>query len=65
MTPVDQQQVDRILAVVDALKSTAKSLERLHEVEAGRAIEYFDRASSLDMAASEDLIAPKPNALTK
>ena len=35
MTPVDQQQVDRILAVVDALKSTAKSLERLHEVEAG------------------------------
>ena len=51
MTPVDQQQVDRILAVVDALKSTAKSLERLHEEEAGWAIEYFDRAPSLDMAA--------------
>jgi hypothetical protein len=64
MTPVEQQ-VDRILAVVDALKSTAKSLERLHEEDAGWAIEYFDRAPSLDMAASEELIAPKPNALTK
>jgi hypothetical protein len=29
----------------------AKSLERLHEEEAGWAIEYFDRAPSLDMAA--------------
>jgi hypothetical protein len=44
MTPSEQHQVDRIWAAVDALKSTAKSLERLHEMDASRAIEYFDRA---------------------
>jgi hypothetical protein len=52
---------------VDALKSTTKSLERLHEIEAAQAIEYFDKAPPLDMAdfQSDNLTAPKPDALTK
>jgi hypothetical protein len=47
MTPSEQHQLDRIWAAVDALKGTAKSLERLHEMDASRAIEYFDRAPPL------------------
>ena len=43
----EQQQLDRIWAAVDALKNTAKSLERLHEMDASRAIEYFERAPPL------------------
>jgi hypothetical protein len=44
MTTSEQQhQLDRVWAAVDALNSTAKSLERLHEMDASRAIEYFDR----------------------
>jgi hypothetical protein len=35
---------------VDALKDTAKSLERLHEMDVTRAIEYFDRAPPLAAA---------------
>ncbi len=49
MMPADQQQVDRILAVVDTLKTAARSLEKLHEMDAGLAIAYFDRAPPLDM----------------
>jgi hypothetical protein len=45
MTPSEQHQLDRVWAAVDALKDTAKSLERLHETDAGRAIEYFEKAS--------------------
>ena len=47
MTPSEQQQLDRIWAAVDALKDTAKSLERLHETDASRAIEYFERVPPL------------------
>ena len=44
MTLSEQHQLDRVWAAVDALKDTAKSLERLHETDAGRAIEYFEKA---------------------
>ena len=44
MTLSEQHQLDRVWAAVDALKETAKSLERLHETDADRAIEYFEKA---------------------
>jgi hypothetical protein len=44
MTPVDQQQVDRVLAVIDALKVTTKALETIHEIDAWRASMSFDKA---------------------
>jgi len=47
MTASEQHQLDRIWAAVDALKSTAKSLEALHEMDASRAIEYFEKAPPL------------------
>jgi hypothetical protein len=62
MTPSEQQhQLDRVWAAVDALNSTAKSLERLHEMDAGRAIEYFDRtlASADESRAVEGRLSHK------
>jgi hypothetical protein len=50
MTPFEQQQVSRILSVVEALKNTARSLERQHETDAAQAIEYFDKAPPLAVA---------------
>jgi hypothetical protein len=43
VTPVDQQ-VDRVLAVIDALKVTTKTLETIHEIDAWRASMSFDKA---------------------
>ena len=68
MTPFEHRQVDRILAVVDALKYTARSLERLHEMDASRAIEYFDRAPPLAVGEdprSGDLSSPDDAASTE
>lgn len=39
----EQHELDRIWAAVDALNNTARSLERLHEMDASQAIEYFDK----------------------
>ena len=47
MMASEQHELDRIWAAVDALKSTAKSLEALHEMDASRAIEYFEKATPL------------------
>jgi hypothetical protein len=47
MKASEQHQLDRIWAAVDALNSTAKSLEALHEMDASRAIEYFEKAPPL------------------
>jgi hypothetical protein len=43
MTLSEQHELDRIWTAVDALNNTARSLERLHEMDASRAIEYFDK----------------------
>jgi hypothetical protein len=47
MTPSEQHHLDRIWTAVDALKSTAKSLEALHAMDASRAIKYFEKAPPL------------------
>ena len=44
MTPVERLHVDRVLAVIDALNGTAKSLEILHEMDASRAIPFLERS---------------------
>jgi len=66
MTPVDRQHVDRVLAVVEALKDTAKSLETLHEIDASRAVSFVDKSPPLAPAASasDDSSAPKRLGLT-
>ena len=61
MTPADQRQVDRILAVVDALKGTARALETLHEIDASRAITYFEKAPPLDAARVLSKLTEKPS----
>ena len=60
MRSSEQHQLDRVWAAVDALKSTAKSLEALHEMDAGRAIEYFERAPPL-AAADQSRDKPRGN----
>ena len=58
MTPSEQQhQLDRVWAAVDALNSMAISLERLHEMDASRAIEYFERTLA---SADESRAAEQP-----
>jgi hypothetical protein len=52
MTPVEQRHVDRVLAVIDALKDTAKSLETLHEIDAHRAITYLEKSPPLQNTTS-------------
>ena len=44
MTPSDRQQVDRVLAVVANLKDATRALETMHEIDAARAISFFERA---------------------
>ena len=44
MTPSDRQQVDRVLAVVANLKDATRALEAMHEIDAARAISFFERA---------------------
>ena len=45
MTPSDCQQVDRVLAVVASLKDAARALETLHEIDARRAMTFFEQSS--------------------
>ena len=59
MTPVDQQ-LDRVLAVIDALKVTTKALETIHEIDAWRASMSFDKASLLEVSASSPSMVPDP-----
>lgn len=61
MTPFEQQQVQRIWAAVEAVTDETRSLERMHEMDASLAIEYFDRVLVADQPA-DDVPAPKPNA---
>jgi hypothetical protein len=54
VAPSEQQhQLDRVWAAVDALKSAAKSLERLHEMDASRAIEHFERTLADESRTAE------------
>jgi hypothetical protein len=60
MTPVEQRHVDRVLAVIDALKDTAKSLETLHEIDASRAIAYLEKSPPLQNTSSfPDLLSER------
>ena len=59
MTPVDQQQVDRVLAVIDALKVITKALETIHEIDAWRASMSFDKAPLLEVSESPPVV-PEP-----
>jgi hypothetical protein len=56
MTPADRRDVDRVLAVVSDLKSTAKTLEILHEIDVKLAMTFFEKAPPL--GAKEHLDNP-------
>jgi hypothetical protein len=60
MTPFERQQVQRIWAAVEAVKGESRSLARVQEMDASRAIEYFDRVLVADQLA-DDVAAPKPD----
>ena len=49
MTPVNRPDLDRVVAVVDRLKDTAKALETLHDVD--RALARFEKVISEDVGA--------------
>jgi hypothetical protein len=43
----DRREVDRVLAVIDAIKVVTISLETIHEIDAARGVPYIERASPL------------------
>jgi hypothetical protein len=47
MTLADRRDVDRVLVVVSDLKSTAKTLEILHEIDVKLAMTFFEKAPPL------------------
>ncbi len=47
MTPVDRRDLDRVVAVINRLKDTAKALETLHDVD--RAAAHLEKVISEDV----------------
>jgi hypothetical protein len=52
MTQADQDDVDRVLAVVSDLKTSARKLEILHEIDVKLAMAFFEKAPPLDAGST-------------